>query len=77
MIEFVFVLVFFFVVLVFFYKQTASEFHILQIEQYKLDTLPELLTERNPIVIRGLGEPKLLTSEILKSNARLSGPVEP
>lgn len=76
MIEIIFVFVFLFVVLVFFYKQTASEFHILQIEQDKLDTLPDLITERNPIVIRGLGEPKLLTPEILKANARLSGAVD-
>jgi hypothetical protein len=76
MLEIAFVVVFFFLVLVFFYKQTASEFHILQIEQEKLDTISEILTERNPIVIRGLGEPKLLTPDILKANARLSGAVE-
>jgi hypothetical protein len=76
MIEIAFLIVLVFLILVFFYKQTATEFHILQIEQDKLETLPELLTEKNPLVIRGLGEPKLLTPEILRTNARLGGAVE-
>lgn len=63
----------FFLVLVFFYKQKADGFNILQIESDKLSTFHELLSEKYPIVVRGLGEPKFLTPEILKSTPRLHG----
>ena len=63
----------FFLVLVFFYKQKAEGLNILQIESEKLNTFHELLSEKYPIVIRGLGEPKFLTPEILKSTPRLHG----
>lgn len=63
----------FFLVLVFFYKQKADGFNILQIESNKLDTFHELLSEKFPIVVRGLGEPKFLTPEILKATPRLHG----
>lgn len=63
----------FFLVLVFFYKQKAEGFNILQIESEKLSTFHELLSEKYPIVVRGLGEPNFLTPEILKSTPRLHG----
>ena len=43
-----------FFVLVFFYKQTTDQFHILQVEADKISTVKDLLTEKNPIVIRGM-----------------------
>ena len=64
MLEIFLILLIVFFVLIFFYKQATNEFHILQIEQSTLDTLPELLSEAHPIVIRGLGTPKILTAEI-------------
>jgi hypothetical protein len=70
MLEILFILLIVFFVLIFFYKQSADEFHILQIDQTTLDTLPELLAEAHPLVIRGLGTPKILTEEILKGNHR-------
>jgi len=70
MLEIFFIGLLIFFVLVFFYKQSAAEFHILQIDQGTLDTLPELLSEAHPIVVRGLGTPKILTAEILKGNHR-------
>jgi hypothetical protein len=62
-----------FLVLVFFYKQTSDQFHILQIEAEKISTVKELLQEKNPIVIRGMGIPKILTPDILKATPRLHG----
>lgn len=73
MLEIAFLIAIFFLVLVFFYKQKAEGFHILQIESNKLDSFHELLSEKFPIVVRGLGEPKFLTPEILKATPRLHG----
>ena len=75
MIEIALGLAFVFLVLVFFYKQTSEEFHILQIESEKLETLPELLSEKDPIVVRGLGQPKLLTPETLRGSRFQTFPV--
>lgn len=71
MIEIALVLVCIFFITVFFYKQHTTEFSILQIEHEKLETLPEILSERKPTVIRGLGQPKLFTPETLTGNQRL------
>jgi hypothetical protein len=71
MLEILFILIIVFFVLIFFYKQTTDEFHILQIENDTIDTLPEILSESHPIVVRGLGPPKILTPEILKGNQRV------
>jgi hypothetical protein len=71
MLELLFIVLLVFLVLIFFYKQASSEYHILQIETEKLDTLPEILSEGNPIIIRGLGSPKILTPEILRGNQRV------
>ncbi len=73
MLEIFLCLAIFFLVLVFFYKQKAEGVNILQIESDKLNTFHELLSEKYPIVVRGLGEPKFLTPEILKSTPRLHG----
>jgi len=78
MLEILFIVILIFFVLVFFYKQTVAEFNILQIEVDKLDTLPDILAESHPIVIRGLGPPKVLTLEVLKGNHRIQTlPVAP
>jgi hypothetical protein len=73
MLEIALFIAIFFLVLVFFYKQKADGFNILQIESDKLSTFHELLSEKFPIVVRGLGEPKFLTPEILKATPRLHG----
>ncbi len=73
MLEIALFIAIFFLVLVFFYKQKAEGFNILQIETTNLSSFPELLTEKYPIVIRGLGEPKFLTPDLLKNTPRLHG----
>jgi hypothetical protein len=69
--EILFIAAFLFLVLVFFYKQGATEFHILQVESDKMENLSELLSEQDPLVIRGLGQPTFLTPDTLKKNARI------
>jgi len=71
MIEIIIFLALLFLVFVFFYKQSSSDFNILQIEASNLSTLSELLEESSPIVIRGLGPPTLLTPETLRTNSRI------
>jgi hypothetical protein len=71
MLEILFIVLLIFFVLIFFYKQATTEYHILQIETEKLDTLPEILSEGNPIIIRGLGAPKIMTPDILRGNQRI------
>jgi len=71
MLEIFFILLIIFFVLIFFYKQSVGEFHILQIDADKLETLPEVLSEAHPVVIRGLGPPKILTPDILRGNQRV------
>ncbi len=58
-------------VLVLFYRQAIEQYNILQIEASQLDELPKLLSERTPLVLHDIGQPKLLTTEALKSNSRL------
>jgi hypothetical protein len=60
-----------FLVFVFFYKQKAQEFRISQIEHTQLQTLPDLFTELNPIVIRGLPPSTFLTPDTIKKNSRI------
>ena len=71
MIEIILFFLIAFLVLVFFYKQVSTEFTILQIEGDKLDSLSDPLSENSPVVIRGLGQPKVLTLDILKSTPRI------
>lgn len=78
MLEIFFIILIIFFVLIFFYKQTVPEFSVLQIEADKLDTLPDILSESHPIVVRGLGNPKVLTLDVLKGNQRIQTlPVAP
>jgi hypothetical protein len=58
-------------VLVLFYRQAIEQYNILQIESSQLDELPKLLSERTPLVLHDIGQPKLLTPDALKSNGRL------
>lgn len=58
-------------VLIVFYRQAIEQYNILQIEASQINDLPKLLSERTPLVIRGIGQPKLFTPDVLKSNARL------
>ena len=71
MIEIGFLIGIVFLVLVFFYKQKAQEFRISQIESTQLQTLPDLFTELNPIVIRGLPPPTFLTPDTIRKNMRI------
>lgn len=71
MIEIFFIFALFFAVLVFFYRQAINDYNILQIEATKIDELPRLLTERLPVVVRGVGQPKLFLPDALKGNPRL------
>jgi hypothetical protein len=56
---------------VFFYKQTNTDFHILQMEQGQIDKLFELAEERQPIVLRGAAVPHAFTRESLSKIPRL------
>jgi hypothetical protein len=69
--ELTFLIVLFFAVLVLFYRQAIEQYNILQIEGTQIGDLPKLLSERTPLVIREIGQPKLFTPETLKSNGRL------
>jgi hypothetical protein len=65
-------------VLIVFYRQAIEQYNILQIESTQVSELPKLLSERTPVVVRSLGDPKLFLPETLKSNPRLlSFPLEP
>ena len=71
MIEIFFILAILLGLLVLFYRQAIEQYNILQIESSQLSDLPKLLSERTPLVLRDIGQPKLLTPEMLKGNARL------
>jgi hypothetical protein len=71
MIEILFIAALIFGLFVLFYRQAVDEFNILQIEGSQLADLPKLLSERTPVVLRGIGDPKLFTPETLGANPRL------
>lgn len=71
MIEIFFVLALLIAVLILFYRQAIEQYDILQIESTQISDLPKLLSERAPVVVRSIGQPKLLTPEVLKGNPRL------
>lgn len=71
MIEILFIAALIFGLFVLFYRQAVDEFNILQIEGTQLADLPKLLSERTPVVLRGIGDPKLFTPETLQANPRL------
>lgn len=78
MIEILVVLVVALAVFIVFYRQAIEQYNILQIESTQISELPKLLSERTPLVVRSIGEPKLFTPETLKQNPRLlSFPLEP
>lgn len=78
MIEILFILVVALAVFIVFYRQAIEQYNILQIESTQIGDLPKLLSERTPVVVRSIGEPKLFTPETLKQNPRLlSFPLEP
>jgi hypothetical protein len=77
MIEILVVLVVAIGVFIVFYRQAIEQYNILQIESTQVSELPKLLSERTPVVVRSVGEPKLFTPETLKQNPRiLSFPLE-
>ena len=71
MIEIFFILALLFGVFILFYRQAIDQYNILQIEGTQLSDLPKLLSERTPVVVRGVGAPKLFTPETLNGNPRL------
>jgi hypothetical protein len=61
-----------FLLLVFFYKQRRQEFELLQVEFSAAATsLPEMSGERQPIILRGVPVPPILTAERLGQIPRL------
>ena len=60
------------IIMFLFYKHRRSELEILQLEYEKIEQLPELLEELQPVVIRGISPPKGLTKEFLEKIQRLS-----
>lgn len=78
MIEWVFILSLIFIVLVIFYKQANEEFTILQLEGNQLVSLPSLLSEKYPIVIRQVQMPTFFTPEAIQQNSRIQTfPISP
>lgn len=53
MLEFILIFILIFLVLTFFYKQAIYEFRLNQIEWSQSDKLPDLLSEKVPIILRG------------------------
>jgi hypothetical protein len=62
-----------FVLGILFYRQAIEEYSWSQIEIDQINELPKLLSERKPVVIRSVGDPKLFIPESLKTNQRLQG----
>lgn len=77
MYEILFIFVLTFALFVIFYKQAIEDYNILQIEYDQISTLPQLISERLPIVLRNIGLPKLFTPEMLSgaTNRLLSFPI--
>lgn len=71
MIEIFFILTVAIAVFIVFYRQAIEQYNILQIESSQVGDLPKLLSERTPVVVRSIGDPKLFTPETLKGNSRL------
>lgn len=74
MIELFFLLAIVFLIAVAFYRQRQPDLTILQVEQEQVTTqFPELLEERQPIVIRGVPQPRGITRAALQATPRLGG----
>jgi hypothetical protein len=69
--EIVFIVAVLCAVFILFYRQAIEQYNILQIESNQMDELPKLLSERTPLVLHDIGQPKLFTPETLKGNGRL------
>jgi hypothetical protein len=63
MIEIILILILIFLVLTFFYKQAIHEFRLNQIEWSQSDKLPELFSEKVPIILRGRPPTAFCTQE--------------
>jgi hypothetical protein len=73
MIELFFLLALVFLIAVAFYRQRQPDLTILQVEQDQVQTqFPDLLEERQPIVIRGVPQPRGITQEALQRTTRLA-----
>lgn len=60
-----------FLLLVFFYKQRRKEIELLQVEFTAGAAIPEMAGERQPIILRGVPTPPILTAERLEQIPRL------
>ena len=69
--EIIFIVAVLCAVFILFYRQAIEQYNILQIESNQVGELPKLLSERTPLVLHDIGQPKLFTPETLKANARL------
>jgi len=70
--EFIILIATIFIINVFFYKQTVSEYKIHQAENGDLIKATELIPELSPIVVRGFSTPNLWTSEDIRPGSRLA-----
>lgn len=71
MIEWFFFLAIVFIVLVIFYKQANEEFTILQCDATQLITLPSLLSEKYPVVVKQIQLPLFFTLDAIQQNQRI------
>ena len=71
MIEFLFFFVVLFFIAILFYRDYKPEFEILQLEADRLEELPDLYSEKRPIVLRGLAFPPLGTYKELKKRPQI------
>lgn len=72
--EFIIVYALLFLATVLFYRQRRSDLTILQLEESQVEAqLSELLSEKQPLILRGSAQPKGLTQESLQKIQRLAG----
>jgi hypothetical protein len=71
MIEFLFLLAVLSFIAVLFYRDSKPSFEILQLEAERIDELPELYSEKYPIVLRGLSFPSLGTYAEMKNRPHI------
>lgn len=71
MIEWFFFAAIVFIVLVIFYKQANEEFTILQCDGTQLATLPSLLSEKYPVVVKQIQVPLFFVPEAIQQNTRI------
>ena len=71
MIEFIFLLAVLYFIGVLFYRDTKDSFEILQLEEDRINELPDLYAEKRPIVIRGMFLPPLGTYDELKKRRHI------